>query len=139
VHSRAGQAVLAWAVLAGLFLMHGAASPAGGCGDGAPVMAVAAASLTPATPDASMVHAAPEAAHQAVSHAVGSRQAGMTPCSARQPRQGFLSVPVIRLAVGVLFLLIAVPVLRCLAVPRRVRPPGRPGLPLPLLLGISRT
>jgi hypothetical protein len=48
--------------------------------------------------------------------------------------------PVVRLAGPVPFAVIAVPVLRYLAaVLRRARPPGRPGLPLPLFLGVSRT
>lgn len=174
LRSLAARALLVWAVLAGLFLMHGAAS-AGGCQDGAAVTAITAATTpvpaavtdsavtgavhlaaawTPARPAAVAARAAaavaarpPAVSSPALSPSAsqataadGCPMCGRMLCSSRQPRQGFLSAFVIRLAGAVPIAVMAVPLLRCpAAVLRRPRPPGRPGLPLPLFLGVCRT
>jgi hypothetical protein len=154
------RAVLAWAVLAGLFFMHGAASSAGGCQGGAPGTAVAAA-VMPADPGAVAARPLPgdphlagtqvpaaagpavagtpagPAAPQAASVPRGSCDGGML-CSSRPPRQdcpgGNLTPPA---SVTVAMAAPALP--GRAAAPRPPRPPGRPGLPLPLFLGVSRT
>jgi hypothetical protein len=156
------RAVALWAVLAGLFFMHGAAPPAGGC-QGSPVTAVTAAAVR-AMPGADMASAVTDTAHLAVTgtaakmavaaptqHAASaipavSRATALVRdscghamlCSSRQPRQSYPSAAGIPPANAAFFL--AAPVLPGLAgVSRPVRPPGRPGLPLPLFLGVSRT
>lgn len=130
--SRAARAVLAWALLAGLFFMHGVPS-SGGCQDGAP-MASVTASVTPVLPGAMPAHKA-----SLVSAAErGSCCAGM--CSSRQPRQGPVGASAASLAAAVsLPVTAALAADRLAAAPRTTRPPGRPGLPLPLFLGVSRT
>jgi hypothetical protein len=162
VRSRAVRAVLAWAVLAGLFFMHGAPLSAG-CPDGAP-MATVTATATPVLPAAAPGAAAAgtvrltAARLAAKSAAAGARQSPVPPpptsrgtsqergscceglCSSRQPRQGsggaFAAGPA---AVVPLPVEAALPVCCLTAAPRSDRPPGRPGLPLPLFLGVSRT
>ncbi len=159
--SRAAWAVLAWAVLAGLFFMHGAPSSAG-CPDGAamtPVTVTAApappvavsgaaagtvrltAARLPARSTAagarqSAVHAPP--ASRGTSEERGSCCEGL--CSSRQPRQGSGGASAACPAAVVPLPVTAALPVRCLtAAPRSDRPPGRPGLPLPLFLGVSRT
>jgi hypothetical protein len=165
VRSWAGRAVLAWAVLAGLFFMHGAATAwTGGCHGGQLAMTASAmttwSQATVAMPDAgsarpvapkvaaspggavatrqAAVYASGESVSIAVAHSSDPHRGGML-CASRVPRQGFLSVPAIRLA-AVLLLTAALMLLPCLGrASPRLRPPGRPGLPLPLFLGVSRT
>jgi len=157
------QALLVWGVLVGLFFMHGAASGAGGCNGGAPATAVTAMAMplmsTAGAGGSSVsgsVHltasgAADRATALAGWHAASASQSTRAErgshadamsmmCSSRQPREGFSTASIICLAAAVLFVLVAGPVLPCLGVVlRRTRPPGRPGLPLPLFLGVSRT
>jgi hypothetical protein len=162
VRSRAVRAVLAWAVLAGLFFMHGAPSSAG-CQGGA-LMAPVTLTVTPVLPAAApgaavtgtvWLTAAWLPAKSAVS---GTRQSAVPAppasratadehgsccdghCSSRQPRQGSGGALAAGPAGAVPLSVAAALVVRCLAVaPRSARPPGRPGLPLPLFLGVSRT
>src|SRR5258707_487224 len=65
VWSWTARAALVWAVLAGLFFMHGATSPAGGCQGAVPGRAVAAA-VMPAAPGAVAVRPLPRDPHLAV-------------------------------------------------------------------------
>ena len=158
VGSGTARAVLAWALLAGLFFMHGAASPAGGCQGGAP--GPAAAAVMPAAPGAvaarplpgdshwavtqvpvtagPAVHAAPAvpAAPQAAPLVRGSCDGGML-CSSRPPRQACAGGDLTAPASVAVFTALALP--GRTALPGRFRPPGKPGLPLPLFLGVSRT
>lgn len=162
------RALLAWGVLAGLFFMHGMASGAGGCDGGAPVTAVTAMSMPPMSaagagsssvsgsadltaggsagrsPAVTGRHAAATSAPAPQSaRAERVRDAGGMGmmCSSRQPREGFsIASSIACVAAAVLVVLVAGPVLPGLGgVLRRARPPGRPGLPLPLFLGVSRT
>jgi hypothetical protein len=160
---RVSQAVLAWAVLAGLFLMHGAASSAVGCQDGEPLMpATATSSVLPpgmATPGAftgaghlavptlaRSAGAVPaeqppvpaRAPFQAMTQERGSHCGGML-CTSRQPRQTLDGTCVTQSAAGTFFTATVVLPPLPAAVPGTARPPGRPGLPLPLFLGVSRT
>lgn len=148
------RAVLVWGLLAGLFLMHGAASPLGCCQDGPPVTAMAVVTV-PLMPHPAMTgaithtgrsagvrnaatHAAPTAASHTTAATDGSSCRGGMLCSSRQPREtrpGALTAPLARMAV---FTAAAVPPHPAPAY-RSARPPGRPGLPLPLFLGVSRT
>ena len=162
MRSRAVRAVLAWAVLAGLFFMHGAPLSAG-CPDGAP-MATVTATATPVLPAAAPGAAAAgtvrltAAQLPAKSAAAGARQSPVPPppasrgtsqergscceglCSSRQPRQGSGGASAASPAGTVTLSVTAALPVRCLAVsPRSALPPGRPGLPLPLFLGVSRT
>jgi hypothetical protein len=159
--ARAARAVLVWAVLAGLFFMHGAASPAGGCHGGAQVTSAVAA-VMPAMPGAVAARAVSAASPLAVSGmadsaarpglravppapavlratslARGSQGDGML-CSSRQPRQAYSSGTLaLRTSAAVSTAAPAPPGPG--SFPRRARPPGAPGLPLPLFLGVSRT
>jgi hypothetical protein len=156
----AGRAVLAWAVLAGLFFMHGAALPGDGCQGGTLMATTGARALMPdmqqvvamrtvADPAAGRtparaamvpgVRAAPSATAMpgATSMAAASGDGGML-CTSRQPRHSLLGALGIPPAGAVLFTVAIL--LACRAVAsRRNHPPGRPGLPLPLFLGVSRT
>jgi hypothetical protein len=81
--------------------------------------------------------AGPAAASQATAMAVDSCRGGML-CSSRQPRNtytGTLTAPLTVTAV----VTVAAALPRPAAAYRSARPPGRPGLPLPLFLGVSRT
>jgi hypothetical protein len=124
-----------WVVLAGLFLMHGAASPAGGCQGGTAVTALAMPAVTP-------MPVMPAAA--LAGHAPGARPGhaacgGGMLCSARQPR-GLLAGACAAATSGpAVAMAPAAPAFLAVASPRADRPPGRPGLPLPLFLGVSRT
>jgi hypothetical protein len=159
----AGRAGLAWAVLAGLFFMHGAALPGGGCQGGTPMAATGAVALMPDMQQAVAMRTVADAAHPAAgrmparaamvpgvpaaplatampgatSMAAASGDGGML-CTSRQPRHSLLGALGIPPAGAVLFMM---PILlACRAVAsRRNHPPGRPGLPLPLFLGVSRT
>jgi hypothetical protein len=147
--------VILWAVLAGLFLMHGAASPAACAQGGTLVTVMAPAAMSAAAqaggaPGGGAVMAAPTqeraaapagmpaSAPTAAGPALGSCSGGMM-CSTRQPRDALAGLSLIPLA-G-LAVLMAVPArVRLASVFRRsLRPPGRSGLPLPLFLGVSRT
>jgi hypothetical protein len=71
-----------WAVLAGLFLMHGAASPAGACCGGTPVTAMTAMTATamtvaPGTPAVSA--AALASGDLGASHVLASCQSSASP------------------------------------------------------------
>jgi hypothetical protein len=155
--------VVLWTVLAGLFLMHGAASPAA-CTQGDTLVTAMAPVTMPAMPAAAPAGGAPggaavmsspapgraaapaghagtpasAAAPTAAGPALGSCCGGML-CSTRQPRDALAGLSLIPLAA--LAALVTVPArARPAAVFRRAwRPPGRPGLPLPLFLGVSRT
>lgn len=153
----APRAVLVWVVLAGLFFMHGAASPGGGCQGGTPVTAIgmplmpggAAASAVPDTGPLAVVRTPAGAAAALVARhpaspavpraavPVGDSCCGAMLCSSRQPRQthaGALVIPALVATASTV-----VPVLPgAAAVTGQPRPPGRPGLPLPLFLGVSR-
>lgn len=158
--TRAVRAVLAWAVLAGLFFMHGAPLPAG-CQDGA-LMAPVTSTVTPVLPAAAPGAAAtgtvrltaawlPRAgagarqsavpappASRATAEERGSCCEGL--CSSRQPREGSGGAFAASPASAVLLPGTAALPVRCpAAAPRSARPPGRPGQPLPLFLGVSRT
>jgi hypothetical protein len=160
--SRAVRAVLAWALLAGLFFMHGVPSAAG-CQYGAP-MAPATASavlvLPAAVPGAAVTGTVRLTAARlpATSTVAGARQAAVPAppslraaagergsccaglCSSRLPRQGPGGALAASLAGAVPLPVTAALVAHRLApFPRIARPPGRPGLPLPLFLGVSRT
>lgn len=159
----AARAVLVWAVLAGLFFMHGAVSSAGGCHGGVPVtsamamgpQAVAAMpgvvtagrddAMAPAgraeaaTARQFEAHAPATSAFAATAVSSGQLHGGML-CSSRLPRQGFLGLSAAGPPAAVLFFAAAFALLTLRAgVSRPFRPPGRPGLPLPLFLGVSRT
>jgi hypothetical protein len=155
------RAVVVWAVLAGLFLMHGAAASAGGCqgsalltamrvtaimpvtgsadgvpGTGHPVALPASAGMTGAP--AGHVQVPASVASPAVAIPADCNCSGMH-CVARQPRDVAFGSCGIPTAGAVLFVvgstrscLAPVAWLAC-------RPPGRPGMPLPLFLGVSRT
>lgn len=142
-----------WAVLAGLFLMHGAASPAVGCCDGTPVTAMTAAGMlgVPAAATGSAGHpgavqapAGPQLAawHAAAASAVAASPAAASParggmlCSARQPRD---ASPSAILVADVAVCAMTAAACPAAVSPRAARPPGKPGLPLPLFLGVSRT
>jgi hypothetical protein len=151
--------VLAWAVLGGLFFMHGAGTAwTGGCGGGQLAM-TASAMTTAAMPDAgsarpatSKVAASPAGAAATWQVAVSASRGSATRapahssdrhccamlCTSRLPRQGFLGVPANRPAAAVLVITAALMLLPCFG-RASPRPPGRPGLPLPLFLGVSRT
>jgi hypothetical protein len=154
------RAVLAWAVLAGLFLMHGAASPAAGCCGGAPVTAMtatgmpampAAATGSTSHPGAVRAPAGPvlaAARHVASASAAAASPTAASPahsgvgggmlCSARQPRGalfGPFAIPAVGMAACAVTAMAGPVVVTC----RAARPPGKPGLPLPLFLGVSRT
>ncbi|MHB1596641.1 MAG: hypothetical protein ACYCU3_21005 [Streptosporangiaceae bacterium] len=152
------RAVLAWAVLAGLLFMHGAPLSAG-CQDGAPTMPATAA-VTANLPAAAVTGTVRLTADwmPAMSAAAGARRpAGPPPpasraaaeergpccarlCSSRQPRQGSAGPLAAGPADAVLPSNPAALPARCpSAATRSARPPGRPGLPLPLFLGVSRT
>jgi hypothetical protein len=137
--SWAGRAVVLWAVLAGLFLMHGAAPPAGGCQGGAPVtaMTVTAVAVMPAAAPAS----APGTGHLAAAGPMSADCCGGMMCATRRPPDARASAFVIPLATaGVLATPPArAPAFLAAAFRRAWRPPGRQGLPLPLFLGVSRT
>jgi hypothetical protein len=159
----AARAVLVWAVLAGLFLMHGVASSAGGCHGSEPVASAMAmgpqavvampGAVTADRTDAlaSPGRAGAAAARQfeapapatfasAATALKGDQLHGGMLCSSRLPRQGFLGVSATGPPAAVLFFVAALALLPFRAgVSRRFRPPGRPGLPLPLFLGVSRT
>jgi hypothetical protein len=156
------RAALAWAVLAGLFFMHGAPYSAG-CQDGAPMAPVAAtatAVLSASVPGTVVTGPARLTAAwlPARSVALGARQPVVSAfpvsrapagergscceglCSSRQPRQGsdgaLAASPVGAVSPPVTAELAAT----CPATAHRsARPLGRPGLPLPLFLGVSRT
>jgi hypothetical protein len=108
---RPARAVAVWAVLAGLFLMHGAASPAGGCCGGTPATAMTATAMT-------AMPAMPAAAPAGAGVPPG-------PCASSVASAAACTVPAA-----------AVP---AAATYRPARPPGKAGLPLPLFLGVSRT
>lgn len=149
------QGMLVWAVLAGLFFMHGAA-PQVGCHGGSALTRAAAPSML-LMPSADTGSVASGAAHLSASGASANAAvagpsvpqltaAGPTAhdggmlCSSRQPRGSFVAGAIVSLAAAVLFMLATAPVVPSLgAALRRNRPPGRPGLPLPLFLGVSRT
>ena len=156
------QGMLVWAVLAGLFFMHGAA-PQVGCHGGSAVTRAATPSM-PLMSSADTGSAASGAAHLSASGASGNaavvaiRHAVPMPsvpqltapgptahdggmlCSTRQPRESFVAGATVSLVAAVLLMLATATVVPSLgAVLRRTRPPGRPGLPLPLFLGVSRT
>jgi hypothetical protein len=156
----AARSVVVWAVLAGLFLMHGAAS-VGGCQGSALLTTMSVTAVMPVTGSADGVPAtghpgalpafagmtdAP-AGHvrgpaSGASPAVASPadcNCSSTHCVARQPRDvadGSRGIP---LAGGARF--VAGRTRSCLAPVAWLacRPPGRPGMPLPLFLGVSRT
>jgi hypothetical protein len=159
--SWAARAVAVWGVLAGLFLMHGLASAGNCCEGGVPATAVTvvtgplmagpaaagvvadAGRLTGARSQARVLTAAsaPYAGSardlQATASAGDSCRGGML-CSSRQPREthhGALKVPQAITAVFTAAMLLP----SAARVYRSDRPPGRPGLPLPLFLGVSRT
>jgi hypothetical protein len=160
--SRAVRAVLAWAVLAGLFFMHGAPLSAG-CQGGAlmaPATLTVAQVLPAAAPGAAVsgtvrltaawlpaTRAAGGARQSAVPASPASRAAAEERgscceglCSSRQPRQGSGGALAASPAGAVPLPVAAALAAPCLATaPRTARPPGRPGLPLPLFLGVSRT
>lgn len=147
------RAVLLWALLAGLFLMHGAASPAGGCMSGVPMTAMSlstTASPTTALPSmaspsvpagpatAALVRSDPSGS-QVATTGHGDRSGDGMLCVTRQPGAAVAgpgAAPPVPLAVpgaepG--------PVALDVAAARVDRPPGAPGLPLPLFLCVSRT
>jgi len=145
--------VVAWAVLAGLFFMHGAASAAD-CQDGPPrtsVVSAAAPVLPTAEPyrDVTGMVRVTAAGHLAASVPSSSRVTaaghgsccGSGLCSSRQPRQGSDGVSAAGGAAALLpyAFMAGLGVRFPAAGARRARPPGRPGLPLPLFLGVSRT
>jgi hypothetical protein len=152
--------VAVWAVLAGLFLMHGVASPAGGCSGspvtamslmaGMPAMTPASAALDAgdmATPPASAGtavalarHAGVPAAAAAVADASPARTScGGMPCAARQPRNAPAGARGAPPASAAVLTALPAPTVPASAFRRACRPPGRPGLPLPLFLSVSRT
>lgn len=154
--------MLAWAVLTGLFFMHGAPSSAG-CPDGAPMAqftATATAVLPAAAPGAAVaVTDLLTAARPPATSATASARQSPVPappalratadkhggsccdglCSSRQPRQGSggaLAGPAAAISLPAAA---ALPVRYPAVAHRSGRPPGRPGMPLPLFLGVSRT
>jgi hypothetical protein len=137
--SWAGRAVVLWAVLAGLFLMHGAAPPAGGCQGGVPVtaMTVTAVAVMPAAAPAS----APGTGHPAAAGPMSAGCCGGMMCATRRPPDAPASAFVIPLAAATVIMPASarVPAFLAAAFRQRWRPPGRQGLPLPLFLGVSRT
>ena len=153
--------VMVWAVLTGLFLMHGAAASAGCCPGSALLTAMSVTAAMPVTappgavPDTGHPAAVPEsagpaaapaahaqgpgfAASPAVASPAGDDCSGMH-CVARLPRDMASTGSGIPPAAAVL--VVAVPARSCPSAVtwRACRPPGRPGLPLPLFLGVSRT
>lgn len=140
----------AWAVLAGLFLMHGAASPAGGCCGGTPVTAMAVTGM-PAMPAApagasypgdvrSSAGTAPAAWHASPATASPAHGAiGGTLCSARQPRSGGVPAGPCALPAASAAAWTVAAAVPAAVTDRAGRPPGRAGLPLPVFLGVSRT
>lgn len=149
---RPSRVVLLWALLAGLFLMHGAGSPAGGCMSGMPMTAMSLSTTAP--PAATAMTAASTMVRPTVSGAqatgmragahvmdVGHRvqgSGGML-CVTRQPgavAAGPEAAPPIPMAVPGAE---REPTVPDAASVRVDRPPGRAGLPLPLFLCVSRT
>lgn len=153
--------VMVWAVLAGLFLMHGAAASAGSCQGSALLTAMSVTAAMPVTTPAGAVSgtshpaaasafawvAAAPAGH-ARGAASGASTAAASPagddcsgmhCAARLPRDVASTGSGIPSAAAVLY--VAGPARSCSSAVtwRASRPPGRPGLPLPLFLGVSRT
>ena len=125
-------------VLAGLFLMHGAASPAGLCHGGTPVTALTALAMPAVTPMPVMPAVVP------AGHAPGARPGhagcgGGMLCSARQPRGPLIGACTAVPSGPAVAMAPAAPAFLAVTSPRADRPPGRPGLPLPLFLGVSRT
>ena len=157
-----GRAVVLCAVLSGLFLMHGAAPPTGGCqGGGAamtattmPVTSAAGtanvtsgtdhgtATLTSAGKAAAPVPRAGEIMHPAASAAAGQMSAasgGGMLCSSRPPRDALAGALMIFLASAAISMTAPARARPPTVFRRACRPPGPPGLPLPLFLGVSRT
>ena len=140
----AGRAVLLWALLTGMFFMHGAAPPAAGCQGGTPVTPMAAAVMAGTVPDTGH----PAAAHTptgaaavpaaAASLGRGACGGGMA-CSSRQPRSTLAAACAAVFFPAGAAIITALPSMVPAAPRGRARPPGRPGLPLPLFLGVSRT
>lgn len=147
------RAVAVWAVLAGLFLMHGAASPAGGCCGSTPVTAMTVTAVTgmPAMPAApagasypgdvrSPAGTAPAAWHASPAAASPAHGAGGgTLCSARQPRSGGVTAGPCALPAASAAAWTVAAAVPAAVTDRAARPPGKAGLPLPLFLGVSRT
>ena len=159
-----GRAVVLCAVLSGLFLMHGAAPPAGGCQGGAAAMTAARMPTMPATATATAsaapggghgtamltsagkaaapVPQAEETVHPAALAAAGlagAASGGGMLCSSRPPRDAPASACLISLAVAAVIMTVPAPAALAAVLRRACRPPGPPGLPLPLFLGVSRT
>lgn len=148
------RAVILSAVLFGLFLMHGASAGTGGCPGGA------GAAMTAMTmPGTSMTAGAPARTGSAAGHLMAgpgltraitapvprsaaggnSTAAGGMLCSSLPRRDAPAGAAVMALAgVAVVMAREARPG-RGAGLRRVDRPPGRPGLPLPLFLGVSRT
>lgn len=136
--------MLLWALLAGLFLMHGAGSPAGGCMSGMPMTAMSLSATAPQAATAAMAPSAmvrptvPGGQATAAGHREPGSGGGML-CVTRQPTAvaaGTGAATPIPLAVpgaepG--------PAISDAVSVRVDRPPGRAGLPLPLFLCVSRT
>jgi hypothetical protein len=149
-------------MLSGLFLMHGAAPPAGGCQDGGAGMA---AMTIPAMPAAATASTAPGGGHGTARltsagkaaapvpqagktmHPTASAASGQTSaasgggmlCSSRPPRDALASACLISLTVMAVVLTVPARARQPVVFHRACRPPGPPGLPLPLFLGVSRT
>jgi hypothetical protein len=154
--SRAARAAV-WAVVAGLFLMYGAASPSDCCGDSAVTAitraalpmapgAAAASAVSPAGGQAGQAPAGPSAAslRQAVAPVTAGAASdccdGRTLCSSRPPRDPQTENAGPPAQAGTVSLAVAPAPEHVEPAPGRAGyPPGRPGLPLPLFLGVSRT
>lgn len=139
-----------WALFTGLFFMHGALPVSGWPGAVAPQAGTATVS-TAAVPETGAVAPAVRGhgpglvrAPALTGHlyAVVAPCACHWPCITRAPRESQAGFPWVPLASGVTAAMAApascvLPA--AVTAPRADRPPGRPGLPLPLFLGVSRT
>jgi len=135
-----GRAVVLWAVLAGLFLMHGAAPPADGCQGGVPVTAMIVTAM-PVIPAAASASAAPDTSHPAATGPMSAACGCGMMCATRRPPDAPASAFVIPPASAAVLTTAPerAPAFLAAAFRRPCRPPGRQGLPLPLFLSVSRT
>lgn len=133
-----------WALFTGLFFMHGAL-PMASCLHAA-YLPVAMAAMSPAAaPEAGPSGRGQPTDRGQVSAAQGhpgddALCACHGPCLSGEPRDSTVGFPAGLAAVSAAAARAAAPSVPATVVsPRAERPPGRPGLPLPLFLGVSRT